>query len=103
MFIQCKGGGEVADVTRIVPENENHYPENRMFGSSLPAYGLYVRHARNIEINNVQFDLLQPDFRPALWFDDAQEVLVRSFKATKPSGTFELIIKKPSDNVIIEK
>ena len=103
MFIQCKGGGEATDVTSIVPENENYYPENRMFGSNLPAYGLYVRHARNIEINNVQFDLLQSDFRPALWFDDAQEIKVRNFKASKPSGTYELIIKKPTDNVIIEK
>ena len=103
IFILCKGGGEVDDVTRTIPENEKNYPENRMFGSTLPAYGLYIRHARNIEIDNVQFDLLQPDFRPALCFDDAQDIKVRNLKASKPSGTYELIMKETTDDVIIEK
>jgi polygalacturonase len=101
IIINCKGEGELADLDRPVPENEKAYPENRMFGSSLPAYGMYVRHARNIELDNIQFILLKPDFRPALWFDDAQDITVRNLKATRPSGNMQLIMKKENDNIKI--
>lgn len=102
MFIACKGGGELSDVTRVIPENEKGYPENRMFGFSLPAYGMYIRHARNITIDNLQFELLQPDYRPALYFDDAQDIHIRHLKAAPPSGNTELIIKKITDKILIE-
>src|SRR6185295_3544873 len=35
-----------------VPEKITGYPEFSMFGE-LPAWGLYVRHAKNIKINNL--------------------------------------------------
>lgn len=35
-----------------VPENENGKPESDMFGDSIPAYGLYLRHADGIELRN---------------------------------------------------
>jgi polygalacturonase len=101
MIINCKGEGELADVTKAVPENEKSYPENRMFGPILPAYGMYIRHANNIEIDNVQFNLLKPDFRPALYFDDVRDITVRNLKASRPSGAMELIMKKEKDEVKI--
>ena len=36
-----------------VPEAANQYPEARMFGR-LPAYGLYIRHAKGIRLRNVK-------------------------------------------------
>jgi hypothetical protein len=59
---------------RKVPESEKEYPENRMFGWSLPAYGLYVRHVKNLTLDNVQFNLAQPDARPAVWLEDVHNV-----------------------------
>jgi len=44
MIMTSPGGGTAENAARIVPENQTGYPENRMFGWSLPAYGLYVRH-----------------------------------------------------------
>jgi polygalacturonase len=99
IIINCKGEGELVDIDRPVPENEKNYPENRMFGSSLPAYGMYIRHARNIEIDNLSFNLMKPDFRPALWFDDAQDITIRGLKASQPSGSTQLIMKKETDKI----
>jgi polygalacturonase len=102
MIVNCMGGGTLEDANRVVPENEKAYPENRMFGNTLPAYGMYVRHARNIYLDNIQFNLLQPDARPAIWFDDAQDVTLRAFRATLPSGNQELIVKHQSSVKILE-
>ena len=73
-----------------VPENEKDYPEFSMFGE-LPAWGFYVRHAKNIHFNHVRLSRKDPSFRPATIFDDVQgftlehchpaPVFVRSNKA----------------------
>ncbi len=46
------------------PEREKEYPEPSMFGI-LPAYGFFFRHARGIELENVEVGFLQEDRRPA--------------------------------------
>ena len=106
MIVNCMGGGTKDDVTRVIPERQNSYPDNWMFyselpGSSLrhadlPAYGMYVRHAKNVYLDNIQFNLMQPDYRPAIWIEDAKDVTLRSFRATQPSGNQDLIIKRES-------
>ncbi len=37
---------------------------------TLPAFGLYVRHARNIAAKDVTFTTEKPDARPAILLDD---------------------------------
>jgi polygalacturonase len=86
IIINCKGGGTLSDVQKQVPEKERDYPENRMFGWSLPAYGLYVRHAGNITLNNIQFNLLQPDARPAIWLEDVHDLKGSWLKMDPPTG-----------------
>jgi len=56
-----------------VPERETAYPEASMFGL-LPAYGFYIRHARGIELDNVEIRLVEPDERPAIVLRDATDV-----------------------------
>lgn len=56
-----------------VPENAAGYPEFSMFGE-LPAWALYVRHAKGLVLQNVQFIQQQPDYRPAGIFDDVSEL-----------------------------
>jgi hypothetical protein len=43
-------------------------------GPCLPAYGLYVRHVRNISLRDVHFDLEAPDARAPIFFDDAHDI-----------------------------
>ncbi|WP_084163756.1 glycoside hydrolase family 28 protein [Olivibacter sitiensis] len=68
--ITVPGGGTLADANAAVPEVIDAYPENRMFGVVLPAYGFYVRHARNIAFENVTVNTLQHDDRPKYKFEN---------------------------------
>ncbi|MCK0146013.1 glycosyl hydrolase family 28 protein [Arenibacter sp. F26102] len=68
--ITYKGGGTEKQYQRVVPENEKDYPENRMFGHSLPAYGFFIRHVENITLQSIQMRTVAEDIRPAFWLDD---------------------------------
>jgi hypothetical protein len=61
------GAGDAADLA--VPEREAAYPEVTMYGT-LPAFGLYLRHARDVVLRNVELTAEQADRRPALLADD---------------------------------
>jgi len=69
------GGGTAADAARAVPEARDAYPEPSMFGT-LPAWGLYVRHARGLALRNVALLHDRPDARPPAVFEDAGSVRV---------------------------
>lgn len=69
MQVTLPGGGMAADTNAVVPQKERAYPENRMFGVVLPAYGFYVRNAKHIRFEQVNFHVLQPDGRPDYKFD----------------------------------
>lgn len=63
-------GGAPAEWTALVPpENELGYPEAPMFGD-LPATGMYIRHARNVELSNIEVAVTAPDPRAAFWLDN---------------------------------
>ena len=112
MIVNCMGGGTINDVNREIPERESAYPDNWMFyttlpssslrHAALPAYGMYVRHAKNIRLENIQFNLMQPDYRPAIYFDDAKDITMRGFKAMPPENGQELIIQQNSEVKILD-
>jgi len=66
------GGGTAEDAKPKtgVPEVEDCYPENRMFWQNLPASGFYVRHAKNVKLENVNIRTKTPDARPDVVRDD---------------------------------
>lgn len=74
--------------------NLKDYPENRMFGDNLPAYGFYLRHVQNIYFNNIQFTLQGKDNRPAFHIEDAANIQIRDCKVAIPEN------KQPVLNVI---
>ena len=63
------GGGSVELAGRQPPDQENAYPEPTMFGE-LPASGFFIRHARNVEMSNVEIQTASADARPAFWLQD---------------------------------
>lgn len=73
--LEFEGGGTKDDAARKIEEREAVYPESSMFGI-LPAYGLYCRHVEGLRLNNVQLAVTKPDARPALAFEDVEDVLV---------------------------
>lgn len=69
--ILVKGGAPVEQAEIEVPENVDGYPDPRMFGE-IPAYGFFIRHVKGIELNNVQVQLEEKDFRPTFILEDVQ-------------------------------
>lgn len=61
------------DSLHRVPEKPSDYPEFSMFGE-LPAWGIYIRHAKDLKFKNVKLSYKEFDFRPALVFDDAKNI-----------------------------
>jgi len=93
IILRSPGGGSEEDAQSPVPERPAVYPENRMFGWTLPAYGIYIRHARNITLTNIQLYLDKPDLRPALWLEDAHQVRLTSLRADNSPNPDKLIKK----------
>ncbi len=81
--IEFEGGGTKENYLRQVPEKEKAYPEYDMF-DDLPAYGFYIRHARNISFSDVQLITKSKDMRPALHLDDVKD---SEFDKLKISGS----------------
>jgi hypothetical protein len=66
-----------------IPEAPKAYPENGMFGP-LPAYGFYVRHARDLTFRNLELTMAGPEPRSAMVFDEVRGLTLDGFRA---SGT----------------
>jgi hypothetical protein len=89
-------------VGRAVPEKDNGYPEARMFGM-LPASGLYVRHARNLRLNDVQFSATPGEARPTVIFDDVIGARVFALASTPVSGGMPVLQQTHSSDISISK
>lgn len=57
-------GGVVNLKLKEVRENEGGYPDAHNFTNPLPAYGFFIRHARNITLDNVNIIPTSEDQRP---------------------------------------
>lgn len=56
--------GGVKDRPTFVREDVKGYPDAHDFENPLPAYGFWIRHARNIHLYNIRVTPLQEDARP---------------------------------------
>jgi polygalacturonase len=79
------GGGSAADARRMPPEQADHYPEPSMFGVT-PAYGLYVRHARNVEVHHALWRTSAPDGRPPVMLDDVTDARFDHVRLGRAAG-----------------
>ena len=78
--IRFPGGNDGSAVAAAVPEAAEKYPEYKMFGT-LPAYGFYCRHARNLSFNDVEVSFDKTDARPAVVCDDVEQLDIRRLVA----------------------
>jgi polygalacturonase len=69
VFMVQRGGASAASASIEPPEQEREYPEPSSFGP-LPALGLLVRHAKDVEFRNVEITSIQSDRRPFVWLSD---------------------------------
>jgi polygalacturonase len=74
-------GGIRSDKLRYdVPEKPDSYPEHKMFGN-LPAYGFYCRHVSGLTLRDIDVRWEKPDQRPAMVFDDVQDLSLNGLRA----------------------
>lgn len=74
------GGGTRKDASREIGEKPESYPESTMFGT-LPAYGLFCRHVKDLKLNDVRLHTSLPDHRHAVVLDDVEDAAIDSLDA----------------------
>ena len=66
-----------------IPEKPAAYPEFSMFGE-LPAWGVFIRHAKNIQFSKLSLSSTKKDYRMAIVLDDVQSSQFNSTIVTEP-------------------
>ena len=83
-----------------IPEWERRYPEFSMW-KELPAWGLYLRHADGITLDNVILRVEDNDYRPAIVADDVNNLTLRSttIKEKEPTPPSNKKVQLIANNV----
>lgn len=82
-----------------IPEMPAAYPEFSQF-KELPAWGFFIRHAEDINFNNVTLRAKKKDYRPAIVIDDVNGIDFKNVKIEEPdSGHKKEIFSYKSQNV----
>jgi polygalacturonase len=77
-------GGGTADDAAIVPQElGTGYPEPR---GRMPAYGVFARHVKDLELANVHVSFEKQDVRPAMVCVDVNGLEIDNFKAQLAEG-----------------
>jgi polygalacturonase len=97
--ISYEGGGTKEDAALDPPELETAYPEPSRFGT-LPAYGLFIRHAARLDMHHVEVGYEKDDQRPAVVLDDVDGASFEAVKAPHASGVAALVARKVKDLIL---
>jgi len=98
--IEYLGGGKYHNFINDIPELEDEYPKAKMFGT-MPAYGFFIRHAKNITIKDLEITYNDVEERPALYLDDVIDFKISGLKAKVPTMDTPLIYLRNSQEGII--
>ena len=94
--IWSKGGGTKEDAALVPQEQETGYPEPDNMGT-MPSYGFYLRHVKNISIDNVQLHTLTDDARPPFALDDVEGADFFRIKSDRVAATPVFAVKNSLD------
>ncbi|HKE24132.1 MAG TPA: glycosyl hydrolase family 28 protein [Bryobacteraceae bacterium] len=92
------GGGTAEEAAREFPPIAG--PEYFDMGTP-PAYGLYGRNVRNLTLNNVRFEVDNPDLRPAIVLDHASDAALTAVAAQGNPQAKSVIRLIDSQDVLI--
>ncbi|MCC5927782.1 MAG: glycoside hydrolase family 28 protein [Cyclobacteriaceae bacterium] len=112
IILHTDGGESLEHAGINVPEADSNYPSGRMYGK-LPCFGFYLRHVKNMVMDNVHLTFEKEDQRPAIIaenvqymnfsniriqgamnspgffrLNNAQKVTIRHFKPLSPADKF---------------
>ena len=83
--LTSNGGGTKEDAVIVPKELGTGYPEPGRIGT-LPAYGVFARHVRDLSLANITVNFRTNDFRPAAAFTDVDGLEIDNFKAQLAEG-----------------
>jgi polygalacturonase len=83
--INSVGGGTKEDAAISPKELGTGYPEPGRLGT-LPAYGVFARHVKNLELANITVGFEKEDLRPAIVCSDVNGLTIDHFKAQTAAG-----------------
>jgi hypothetical protein len=75
-----KGGGIREDAAIIPKELGTGYPEPGKIGT-MPAYGLFARHVRGLELEDIDVSFEKEDLRPTMMCIDVDGLEIDNYKA----------------------
>ncbi len=93
--LTSKGGGTAKDAARNPKELGAGYPEPGGIGT-LPAYGIFARHVKDLELANIHVNFLTNDLRPAAMFADIHGLELDPFPPPVAAGASAAVF---ADNV----
>ncbi|MCE5185930.1 MAG: glycoside hydrolase family 28 protein [Planctomycetaceae bacterium] len=79
------GGGTKEDAAITPKELGAGYPEPSKIGT-MPAYGLFARHVKDLELANITLSFEKDDWRPAMVCIDVDGLEIDNFKAQLAEG-----------------
>jgi hypothetical protein len=93
--LTSNGGGTAKDAAINPKELGTGYPEPGKIGT-LPAYGIFARHVKDLELANITVNFTAKDLRPAAMFADVQGLEIDNFKPQLADGVQPAVF---ADNV----
>lgn len=100
--IKHPGGGSAffakvgLDSLDLVPERGKAYPDFSMF-RELPAWGVYIRHAKGLEFVNLSLSGAKKDYRTAIVLDDVHQAKFGSIQVKEPGKKNPFFIQKSTE------
>ncbi|MCU0456877.1 MAG: glycoside hydrolase, partial [Bacteroidales bacterium] len=85
-----------------VPEMAASYPEFSMF-KELPAWGFFIRHARNIKFENISLSCSKKDYRTAIVLDDVDRMTISALKVSEPGSAKDPVFQRNSTGLVIKR
>jgi polygalacturonase len=98
--IISNGGGAVTNATHMPRELAYDYPDPSREGT-MPAYGIFARHVKGLELANINFSFKTNDFRPAIICADVNKLEVDNFKAQVADGVLPSVLADNVTGVVI--
>jgi polygalacturonase len=97
IFVDYEGGGTAKDAEKVVAEYEDkaRYPEPFRFGK-LPAWGLFARHVKGLDVHDIEFRSASDDLRPAVLLDDVAGADFEHDRLPHAAGTPVFVLKNVS-------
>lgn len=99
--IYYKGGGSTTAADITVAEHEKDYPEPDSW-KTLPSYGFFIRHVKNLKMHDVQISYLKDDYRPPFILDDVEGAILYDIQAEKKFDASSIVLKNVEDIHVLQ-